>query len=368
MTINHFQKEETYLFSSLLDHLRGLSQKDVSVTTKSLLTIFWKIYGEIESLEPLLEDLAEEIGAYSADPTRESNRTKKVFACAVYRKIAKKPKHEEILENYFRYAMDSKDWLGQPRIACCVALLKEEPVGKEAKNYLKNNFSPWLSDGRDDFISVALIALGSEVSRGDLQKTIEQFESRINDLSLNTSSLYLIGISRSQNLPTKNEIEDRLYQNIKEQITKVPIATLDTEGIISAATAIFIAKYHIISGYYEKYASELKKTLVLKDDFFSSTKKAKVRGLLLCITLIVAIGLLCLMFYLPTIVVFEKNPSTFGKILLTINSKKGWALGTSSVLVAYILISYFKSGDPVLGLIDWMKGKLPELFKEEKKG
>lgn len=356
--------EETYLFSSLLARLKKLSQGNRDLATRTLLTIFWRIYEEEQLFKPLIEGLENEIKNFDPDPTRESNRTKKVFACAVYRAIAKKPKHETILENYLGYAMDSKNWLGQPRIACCVSFLKDEPVGKEAKKYLENNYSAWLSDGRDDFISVTMVGLGRDVSRGDLQKTIEHLESRINDLPLSTLSLYFIGFSEAIDLPNKDEIEDKLYQVIKDQLTSAS----EEEEQIFAATAIYIAKYHRISGYYEKYAGELKETLALKDEFLAATRKAKSRNLLLCITLIVAIGLLCLLFYLPTIVAFEKNPSAFGKILLAINSKKGWALGTSLVLIAYILASFFKSGDPVLGLIEWLKGKLPGLFKEDKRG
>jgi hypothetical protein len=362
--IKHYQMEETYLFSSLLARLKEFSQGNQDLATRTLLATFWRIYEEERLFKSLIENLENEIKNFDPDPTRESNRTKKVFACAAYRAIAKKPKHETILENYIGYAMDSKDWLGQPRIACCVSFLKDEPVAKEAKNYLKENYSVWLSDERDDFISVALVGLGKEVSKGDLQKTIEHVESKIDVLPLSTICLYFIGISEAVDLPNTVEIEDKLYQGIKDQLT---FASEEEEQIF-AATAIYITKYHRISGYYEKYAGELKETLALKDEFSAATRKAKSRSLLLCITLVFAIGLLCLLFYLPTIVTFEKNPSAFGRILLAINSKKGYALGTSLVLISYILGSFFKSGDPVLGLIEWVKSKVPGLFKEDKRG
>lgn len=360
--------EETYLFSSLLTHLRELSQGNPSLTTRCLLAAFWKIYDEKSLFEPLIESLENEIKTFIPDPTRESNRTKKVFACAAYKAIARKPKHDEIVRNYLSYAVDSKDWLGQPRIVCCVAFIKDEPLGQEARDYLKDNFSVWLSQRRDDFVSIALLALRSEVSRGDLQKTLERIETRIDDLPLSLLSLYLIGISKGLNLPNSTAVQDKLYQTIKAQLATAPLASLGDEGIIFAATALYLAKYHRILGYHEKYASELKETLALKGDFSSATKKSKAQNRVLCITLVIAIGLLCLMFYLPMLVAFEKNHSAFGQILLALNAKKEWALVTSLVLTAYILVSYFKRGDPIFGIVEYGREKFPGVFKEDKKG
>jgi len=360
--------EETYLFSSLLTHLRELSQGNPSLTTRCLLAAFWRLYDEKGHLEPLLESLENEIKTFGPDPIRESNRTKKVFACAAYRATARKPKHDEIITNYLSYALGSRDWLGQPRIACCVAFIKDEPMYREARDYLKQNFTAWLFEGRDDFVSLALLALRSEASRGDLHKTLERIESRIGNLPLSTLSLYLIGISQSQALPNSTAVQDKLYQAIKAQLTAVPLASIGDEGCISSTTALYLAKYHRISGYYEKYAAELKETLALKEDFSSATKKAKGQNLILCITLVISIGLACLMFYLPTLVEFKDSPSTFGRFLIALNAKKAWALATSLVLTAYILVSYFKRGDPVFGLAEYVREKFPGLFKEDKKG
>jgi hypothetical protein len=93
MKEDHFQEEETYLFSSLLDHPRELPQKDVDLMTKCLLAIFWRIYGTTQIFEPLIKDIENEIKDYDSDPTRESNRRKKIFTCTVYKAVAKKVKY-----------------------------------------------------------------------------------------------------------------------------------------------------------------------------------------------------------------------------------------------------------------------------------
>ena len=95
MSRNHYQKEETYLFSSTVAHLCKRSIAKPSLTTRSLLAAFYRIYDEKDLFKSLLEGLENEIKTFNSDPTRESNRTKKVFACAVYRAIAKKPKHKK---------------------------------------------------------------------------------------------------------------------------------------------------------------------------------------------------------------------------------------------------------------------------------
>ena len=364
MRIDHFQEEETYLFSSLLDRLRRLSQKDASLTTRCLLAIFWRIYGEKKLLEHLLEGLEKEIEGYDSDPTREPNRIKKVFACAIYKDVAKKIKQEEKIQNYLLYAIDS-NWLGQPRIACCLSFLENDPLGEDAKEYLRENFGAWLSGGRDDFIAIGLLALREEISQGDLQRTLEHVESRIDDLPLNIISLFLIGISKSNiGLPNKNAVEDRLYQAILNNLTGT--AHFDDETIITSTTSLFLAKYHKISGYFEKYSSELRETLALKDGFVEDKKRAKTRNLVLCITSIAFLGLACLMFFIPTLVEFKDNPSAFGKILSALNTKKVWALASAIVLTGYILVSYFKTGDPVFGIVEYLREKFPGLFKSNK--
>ena len=364
MRIDHFQEEETYLFSSLLDRLRRLSQKDASLTTRCLLVIFWRIYGEKKLLEHLLEGLEKEIEGYDSDPTREPNRIKKVFACAIYKDVAKKIKHEEKIQNYLLYAIDS-NWLGQPRIACCLSFLENDPLGEDAKEYLRENFGAWLSGGRDDFIAIGLLALRDEISQGDLQRTLEHVESRIDDLPLNIISLFLIGISKSNiGLPNKNAVEDRLYQAILNNLTGT--AHFDDETIITSTTSLFLAKYHKISGYFEKYSSELRETLALKDGFVEDKKRAKTRNLVLCITSIAFLGLACLMFFIPTLVEFKDDPSAFGKILSALNTKKGWALASVIILTGYILVSYFKRGDPVFGIVEYLREKFPGLFKSNK--
>lgn len=361
MGIDHFQEEETYLFSSLLDRLRGLPQKDASLTTRCLLAIFWKVYGEKKLLEPLLEGLEKEIEGYDTDPTREQNRTKKVFVCAIYKNVAKKVKEEEKIQNYLSYAIDSS-WLGQPRIACCLSFLEKDPLKKYAKKYLRENFSAWLSEGRDDFIAIGLLALREEISQGGLQRTLEHVESRIDDLPLNIISLFLIGISKSNiDLPNKNAVEDRLYQAILNNLTS--ITHFDDEAIITSATALFLAKYHKFSGYFEKYSSELRGTLALKDAFIEDKKRAKTRNLVLCITSIAFLALVCVMFFIPSLVEFKDNPSAFGKILLALNTKKGWALASAIVLAVYVLVSCFKRGDPVFGIVEYLREKFPGLFK-----
>lgn len=361
MRIDHFQEEETYLFSSLLDRLRGLSQKDASLTTRCLLAIFWRVYGEKSLLEPLLQGLEKEIEGYDSDPTREPNRTKKVFACAIYKNVAKKVKDEEKIQNYLLYAIDS-NWLGQPRIACCLSFLENDPLGEGAKKYLRENFSAWLSGGRDDFIAIGLLALRKEISQGDLQQTVEHVGSRIDDLPLNIISLFLIGISQSSvDLPNKHAIEDRLYQAIRNNLTAT--THFDNEAIITSTISLFLAKYHKISGYFEKYSSELRETLALKDGFVEDKKRAKTRNLVLCITFIGFLGLACLMFFIPTLVEFKDNPSAFGKILSALNTKKGWALASAIILTGYVLVSYFKRGDPIFGIVEYLREKFPGLFK-----
>ena len=363
MIKNHFQEEETYLFSSLLDRLKGLTKENISLTTKCLLAIFWRIYGEKQFLEPLLADIENEIVGYNSDPSRESNRTKKVFACAAYEAVARKPKHEDKIQNYLSYARDSRDWLGQPRIACCLSFLEKDPIAEEARTYLRGNFGAWLSEGRHDFIAVALLALIEEISKGDLQRILENVESGIDDLPIGTISLFLTGISQSNvGLPNKDSVEDKLSQAIRDRVK----TTLEDEETILAATALFLANYHRISGYFEKYSEELKETLAQKDNFTEVTKKAKTRSLLFCITLIATIGLICFMFFIPSLVEFKDNPSAFGKLLLALNTKKDYAFPTAAVLVAYILVSYLKRGDPVLGIVDYLREKVPGLFKSDK--
>jgi hypothetical protein len=363
----YYQEEESYLFSSLLGELRDLSQKNVPLTTRCVLAIFWRLYGERQYLDPLLEAIENEIDGLDADPTRESNRKRKVFACAAYKVVVGKGRHEEKIKNYLAYAKDSGNWLGQPRIACCLTFLKGTPIGEEAKNYLRENFGPWLSDGRNDFIAIALLGLRNEISDGDLQRTLEHVEPRINDLPLNVTSLFLIGISQSDaSLLGKDAVEDKLYQAIRDQIKE--ISSFTDEEIISAATALFLAKYHRISGYFAKYFSELKETLALKDSFAMGTRKAETRNLLLCIASIATIGLLCLMFFIPSLVEFKGSPSAFGKFLLTISTQKKGALGTAIVLTAYILISYFKKGDPVSGIVEYVRERVPVMKEDQDQG
>ncbi|MBW2170348.1 MAG: hypothetical protein JRG69_14045 [Deltaproteobacteria bacterium] len=342
MRIDHFQEEETYLFSSLLGRLRDLSHKDASIATRCLLAIFWRVYGEKRLFELLLEGLEKEIEGYGSDPTREPNRTKKVFACAIYKNVSKKVKQEEKIQNYLSYAIDS-NWLGQPRIACCLSFLENDPLGENAKDYLRENFGAWLSEGRDDFIAIGLLALRKEISQG----------------------LFLIGISQIHvDLPNKNAVEDRLYQAIRKNL--IATTSVDDEVIITSTTALFLAKYHKISGYFDKYSSELRETLALKDRFVEDKKRAKIRNLVLCITFIAFLGLACLMFFIPTIVEFKANPSVFGKILLTLNTKKGWALASAIVLTGYVLVSYLKRGDPVFGIVEYLRERFPGLFKSNK--
>jgi hypothetical protein len=365
MIKNHFQEEETYLFSSLLDRLKGLSKENTSLTTKCLLAIFWRIYGEKQFLEPLLADIENEIVGYNSDPSREPNRIKKVFACAAYKAIARKPKHEDKIQNYLSYARDSRDWLGQPRIACCLSFLEKDQIAEEARTYLRGNFGAWLSEGRHDFIAVALLALRREISKGDLQRILENVESGIDDLPIGTISLFLTGISQSNvGLPNKDSVEDKLYQAIRDRVKTT--SSFEDEEIILATTGLFLANYHRISGYFEKYSAELKETLAQKDNFTEVTKKAKTRSLLLCITLIASISLICFMFFIPSLVEFKDNPSAFGKLLLALNTKKEYAFPTAAVLVAYILVSYLKRGDPVLGIVDYLREKVPGLFKSDK--
>ena len=364
MRIDHFQEEETYLFSSLLDRLRDLSHKDASLTTRCLLAIFWRVYGEKRLFELLLEGLEKEIEGYDSDPTREPNRTKKVFACAIYKNVAKKVKQEEKIQNYLSYAIGS-NWLGQPRIACCLSFLENDPLGEDAKDYLRENFGAWLSEGRDDFIAIGLLGLREEISQGDLQRTLEYVQSKIDDLPLNIISLFLIGISQSHvDLPNKNAVEDRLYQAIRKNLTAT--TSVDDEVIITSTTALFLAKYHKISGYFEKYSSELRETLTLKDGFVEDKKRAKTRNLVLCITFIAFLGLACLMFFIPTLVEFKDNPSAFGKILLALNTKKDWALAPTIILIGYVLVSYFKRGDPIFGIVEYLRERFPGLFKSNK--
>jgi len=361
----HFQEEETYLFSSLLDRLRELSQKEADLATKCLLAVFWKVYGETRIFKALIRDIENEIQNYDSDPTRESNRLKKIFICAIYKAIVEKVRYDKKLQNYFSYVKKSRNWLGELRIACCLSFLEDDSIGKDAKSYLKENFGTWFSDGRDEFIAIALLALRNKMSKGDLQRILEYVESRINDLPLNIISLFLIGISQSNSdLPNKDVVEDKLYQAIKDQI-KEP-ASCNDEEIISAASALFLSKYHKISGYFDKYSAELKETLALKDYYREATKKAKTRNLLLFMSSIVTIGLVCLMFFLPSLVQFKDNPSAFGKLLLTLNTIKSWAFASSLVLVAYILVSYLKKGDPVSGIIEYVQEKFPGLFKINK--
>lgn len=362
----HYQEEETYLFSSLLAELRDLSQKNVPLTTRCVLAIFWRLYGEKQYLDPLLEAIENEIGGLAPDPTRESNRKRKVFACAAYRCVVEESRHNEKIQNYLSYAKGSKDWLGQPRIACCLTFLKDTPISDDAKSYLRENFAPWLSDGRDNFIAIALLALRDEISDGDLQRTLEHVEPRINDLPLNLTSLLLIGISQSHvGLLGKDAVEDNLYQAIRDRLKDKELSSFTDEEIISATTALFLARYHRISGYFEKYSSELEETLALKDSFAMGTRKAETRNFLLCLASVATIGLLCLMFFIPSLVGFKDNPSAFGEFLLTINTLKKWALGTAIVLTAYILISYFKKGDPVSGIVEYVRERFP-IIKEDR--
>jgi hypothetical protein len=365
MNESYFQEEETYLFYSLLGRLQVLLQEESSLATKCFLAIFWRIYGEKEFLEPLINELEKEIEGYNSDPTRESNRTIKVFICATYKAIMQnysEVKYNEKIYNYLSYTRDSKDWLGQPRIACCISFLKKDALGEEAKKYLCENFSRWLSEEKDEFITVALLALRGEISSGNLQSILEHVMSKINGLSLTLISLYLIGISQSNlDLSMKATVEDKLYQAIRNKLKgfSASASSIESEGIISASAALFVAKYHKISGYFEKYSSELKDTLALKNYFTEETKKAKTRNILLCITSIVTVGLVCLIFFIPSLVEFNDNPSAFGRLLLAINTKKLVAASISILLSGYILISYFIKGDPVFGIMEFLGERFP---------
>ncbi len=362
MRSNYFQEEETYLFSYLLRHIQSLTQQDVGIATQCFLTVFWKVYRQKLYLEPLLVKLEKEIKSYNSDPTREFNRTIKVFVCAIYKTVKKKTKYNDKIKNYLNYAKISKDWLGQPRIACCLSFLKNNPLREYAENYLKENFSEWLSNGRDEFIAVALLALSQKISKGDLQRILEYIELKINDLPLNLISLYLIGISQTNlELPNKDGIEDKLYKAIRD---KIKVTThFEDEEIISSATALFVAKYHKISGYFAKYSKELKEILALKNDLIEDKKRVSTRNLLLCTISIACISLVCLLFFFPLLIEFPIDLSLFGKFLLALSTKKGLALGSSIVLLIYILVSYLKTGDPIFGIFEFIQDKLPGLFK-----
>jgi hypothetical protein len=179
------------------------------------------------------------------------------------------------------------------------------------------------------------LALRSEISKGELQRALERVEIKINDLHLNLISLFLIWLSQSNSdLPNRYAVEDKLYQAIKEHLKDISSCT--DEEIISAA-ALYLSKYHKISGYFEKYSSEFKETLALKDNFAGGARKAKTRNLLLCITSVATISLACLIFFLPSLVEFKDNPSAFGKLLLALNTKKEWALISSIILIEILL-------------------------------
>jgi hypothetical protein len=367
MGADHFQEEETYLFSSLLDRLKRLTGENVNPTAKSSLAIFWKICGEDKFLAPLLKDIEKEIGSYDKDPTRESNRIKKIFICAAYKAVAEKIKDEEKIQNYLSYAKDSGDWLGQPRIACSLSFLEKDPVSEEARSYLKANLGQWLSERRDEFIAIALLALGKEISRGELQRILEHVSSRADDLPPKLTALFLIGISQANtenNLPNKDKVEDKLYRAIRNRFKSAQ--PTDDEELIYAATALYLAKYHKISGYFEKYTSELKETLALKNSFTEATKKARTRNILLCMSLIAAISLACFIFFIPSLVGFKEDPSAVGKALLALNEQRNYALIAAGILVAYVLVSFLKKGDPVSGIAEYLKERFPgflNLFK-----
>ena len=55
MNLDHYQEEETYLFLSILAHLRNFPQRNHSLNTKCLLATFWRIYGGKELFQPFLE-------------------------------------------------------------------------------------------------------------------------------------------------------------------------------------------------------------------------------------------------------------------------------------------------------------------------
>ena len=138
------------------------------------------------------------------------------------------------------------------------------------------------------------------------------------------------------------------------------------QAVIDAAALKEVALKNAEAAVVEKYSAEISKTLNLKSSLTEDKKRVKARSLLLCVTSIAFLGLVCLIFYIPTFVAFKDNPSILGKILLALNAKKGWALASTIGLAAYILISYFKMGDPVFGIIEYLRGKLPVLFKTNK--
>lgn len=51
--MDHFQEEETYLFSSVSNHLEALPRESVGITTKSCVTIFWRLYCDFSRRPPL---------------------------------------------------------------------------------------------------------------------------------------------------------------------------------------------------------------------------------------------------------------------------------------------------------------------------
>jgi hypothetical protein len=359
MDRDYFQEEETYLFSSVVSHLRKASPTSLSVTNKCFLAVFWKLYENLDMYREILEDIEREIEQYDPDPSRESSRTLKVFVCVVYNLLIDTPKYATKVRDYLLYARDTGDWLGQPRIACGIALFRDNAFEAEAHNYLKEKFSSWLPAGRDEFIAVSLIALRDEVTSGDLQKTCEHISSAIDKISLQLRSLYLIGVSICQtDSPDKRSTIDSLYRSISNDLRVTPLSEIDIEVLGAVAVALLLSQYHKVTGYFERYSEELKTTLALKNDLVKKDAFFRNRFFVLCIVLIFCIVLINLIFFLPSWIEFPKDPSQFEQLLILMNKQRWWALTISGGLIISIVYSYKKTGDPMPAIIELMRNKI----------
>lgn len=341
---NRFQEEETYTFSSLINTLKAETKRQTSTTTKCLLAVLWKIYGNQELQRQLLFEIEQDIEAYDSDPARETNRIAKAFVCLVYGAITETSKHDAKIMAYGQYVRDSGNWLGQPRIASCIALLENHPLNDQAKRYLKEEFAGWISKNRDNFVAYALLGTKDSITEGDLQRTIEYVIPKIQTLPVNLLALYLTAISLTHIKSSNKEVvQDHLYSAIRKQVGLLS----EPEDIISVSIALFVAKYHKISGYFEKNAQELRDIIELNQDLVIEKKIVISRYRALCVCMILSVVLFVILAFVPDLFAVKESKNLFGQILLYLAQKKWWIFSTGSFLSLSILYSYLNTGDPV---------------------
>ena len=370
-----FLEEETGTFLSVVSYLRNLpDQKDA--VSKCLLGIFWKVRGEEHILKKVIDEVGREISGYDLDPSRERNRIRKVFICALYKILVSDREdvynYDAIISAYLKYAKDSGNWLGQPRIACCLSFLKEQyGFGNEALSYMKDEIGGWLKSGNDEAVALALLSIGDGLPEGDLRNILEHIKRRLNgnSIPLGLSATILIGLSRILGRDgLKSVIEDKIFLAIKEHLSKLLAGneSYRVDDVVLSALAIHLGKYHSISGYYGKYSADLKTTISKREEVRRNFGKIRSRNIWLYVLILACTWLLCLFFFLPSILEITDTKRSMAKLLIYLSAEKGWALGAAILITAYSTFSFVVRRDPIEGFISFLRERFPGFWKKER--